>query len=293
MSAVLTVPVKSFEVSDTTSEACGADHSTPAAGDIRNVACVSASGQARALRDRIDGGALASMSEAEVVELISEMTPAALVAYIRIAIGPANAHEYQMRRRERVNGYWPSKADHIEVRCQDSPRRIYAKWLADGAHAGQEIIYDETHDEKRFMGHFGGPWRFLSGSFAVDGTFTQIRSRHSIRDLGIGFVLRTLEHDMTSFAAEGVSAKPTHIDVPTVGGRKVLALTWDSQYGPPAHFAPRVSLMLDLHRAQLRGVTATDLDGTLIEDISFEHISPRTWTDDAFNPHNPAYEFPH
>ena len=51
--------------------------------------------------------------------------------------------------------------------------------------------------------------------------------------------------------------------------------------------------MLDLHRAWLRGVTAKDLDGTLIEESSFERISPRTWTDDEFDPRNSAYEFPH
>jgi Protein of unknown function (DUF1571) len=71
----------------------------------------------------------------------------------------------------------------------------------------------------------------------------------------------------------------------------ISGVTWDAPTGPPAHFAPRVTLTLDLRHAQLDGVTAEDRDSTLLEQIDFEQIVHRTWTDSTFDPHNPNYNF--
>lgn len=270
---------------------CETGSSNNAADALARFRCLSATGQAAVIRDRIDDGTLSAMTDAELVALIDAMKPDAFVAYARIVIGGEHSYEYWMRRRERVNGKWPTQADHMDVRCQDTPRRLYVRWLPDGAHAGQEIIYDETRDPQRFMGHFGGPWRFVSGTFPIDGALAQIQSRHSVRDLGLQFIVSTLEHDARSFEAEGLSAKPGHINVLNVDGERVLALTWDAPDGPPAHFAPRVMLTFDLHRAWLRGVTAWSLDGTLLEKIDFDEVVPRAWTDSTFDPRNPSYAF--
>src|SRR4051812_12542346 len=96
------IPISTFGVSLLCNEAgCirrAPDHRATAAADLVNIACLPASGQARMLRDRTDGGALTSMSDAEVAELIFEMTPEALVAYIRIATCPDNSSGLRARR---------------------------------------------------------------------------------------------------------------------------------------------------------------------------------------------------
>ncbi|MFM0646559.1 DUF1571 domain-containing protein [Paraburkholderia bryophila] len=260
-------------------------------GDLAGFACLSAGEQANVIRERIDDGTLGAMPDSRLIALIDAMKPEAIVAYTRVTIGAGSSYEYWMRRRERVNGKWPTQADHMEVYCQDSPQRVYVKWLPDGAHAGQEIIYDETRDPTRFLGHFGGAWHFLSGRFQVDGTFARTQSRHSVRDLGLQFVVHTLEHEEGSFEAEGLSAKPSRVEVETANGKRLLALTWDAPDGPPAHFAPRMTLTFDLHRPQLHSVIAAEASGEPLEEIDFEQIVPHAWTDEAFDPHNPSYDF--
>ncbi|ASL42652.1 hypothetical protein bAD24_I04125 [Burkholderia sp. AD24] len=272
--------------------ACHDEASSEASGAApAGSACLPAGEQANFIRDRIDDGTLDAMPDSHVIALIDAMKPEAIVAYTRVTIGAGSSYEYRMRRRERVNGKWPAQADHMEVDCQDSPQRVYVKWLPDGAHAGQEILYDETRDPTRFLGHFGGAWRFVSGRFQVDGTFARTQSRHSVRDLGLQFVVHTLEHEEGSFEAEGLSAKPAHVEIETVNGKRLLALTWDAPDGPPAHFAPRVTLTFDLHRPQLHSVIAAGTAGEPLEEIDFEQIVPHAWTDEAFDPHNPSYGF--
>ena len=77
MLTVLFVPMKSDEMSNTTPESCGSEHKTTAVGDLTNFARLPASGQARMLRERIDGEAFASMFDTEIAEPISQMTPEA------------------------------------------------------------------------------------------------------------------------------------------------------------------------------------------------------------------------
>ena len=262
------------------------------AGDrVMPFRCRSVAGQAAAIRDGFEDGSLAAMPDAALVTLVAQMNPDALVVFARIAIGQEQSYEYRMFRRERVNGRWPARPDHMVVRYQDKPRRVYAKWLADGAHAGQEVIYDEARDPNHFVAHFGGVWHFLSGSFPIDGAFARMQSRHTVRDLGLQFIVRTLDHDARSFTAENLSAKPSRIDILNVRGMRLLALTWDAPSGPPAHFAAHVRLMFDLHHPWPRAVRAWDSNGALAETVDFEDVVSRQWTDSTFDPRNPDYGF--
>jgi hypothetical protein len=291
LTATATSTTATSNVQHATPAICASASAIGAGDNLARFQCLPASDQATVLRDRIEDGTLDEMPASRVVALIDGMKPDAIIAYVRLIVGRQNSYEYRMRRRERVNGKWPAQDDHMEVLCQDTPRRVYVRWLPDGAHAGQEIIYDETRDPNHFLGHFGGAWRLFSGKFLINGAVARLQSRHSVRDLGLQFIVRTLEHDASSFEAEGMSAKPDHIELLNTGGKRELALTWDAPTGPPTHFASRVTLTLDLDHAQLRGVTAKDLNGNLLEEISFEQIVPEALTDNTFDPHNPNYNF--
>jgi hypothetical protein len=247
--------------------------------------------QAASLRMRIENHSLLLLSDAQILALMDAMKPEAFVAYARSDMILDSDYEYSMFRQERVFGRWSDRPDHMLIRYQDNPRKVYAKWLPDGTHAGQEILYDETTDPNSIYGHAGGLLRLVSGRIAVDGSLAHSQSRHSVRDLGLQFIARTVDHDARSFGEEGLSARPTHIELMNVRGTRMLAWTWMAPSGPPAHYAQRVRLLFDLQHLWPSGEIAWDERGRLLEMIRFEGVVPRHWNAATFDPHNPEYGF--
>lgn len=259
--------------------------------DIDQFRCLTAREQAAAWRTRIDNHALLSLTDDQILALMNAMKPEAFVEYAKSDMIAEDAYEYSMFRQERVSGRWPERADHMLIRYQDSPRRVYAKWLPDGAHAGQEIVYDETTDPSSIFGHLGGRLHVVSGKVAVDGPFAHAQSHHSVRDLGLQFIARTVEHDARSFREEGLTEKPTRIELINAHGRRLLAWTWTAPSGPPAHYARRVRLVFDLQHTWPCGEAAWDEQGGLLELIRFEDVEPRQWSESIFDRRNPEYGF--
>ena len=259
--------------------------------DIDSFRCLTAQEQAASLRTRIDNHSLLSLTDDQLLALMDAMKPEAFVEYAKSGMIAEDAYEYSMFRQERISGRWPERADHMVIRYQDIPRRVYAKWLPDGAHAGQEIVYDETTDPDSIVGHLGGRLRVVSGKVAVDGPFAHAQSHHSVRDLGLQFIARTVEHDARSFREEGLSEKPARIELMNVNGKRLLAWTWTAPSGPPAHYARRVRLLFDLQHTWPCGEAAWDEQGGLLELIRFEDVEPRHWSESIFDRRNPEYGF--
>ncbi|WP_096725202.1 DUF1571 domain-containing protein [Paraburkholderia acidicola] len=259
--------------------------------DVDHFRCLTADEQAASWRARIEDHSLLSLPDNQILALMDAMKPEAFVEYARSDMILHNAYEYSMFRQERVFGRWSARPDHMIVRYQDNPRKVYAKWLPDGAHAGQEILYDETTDPDSVYGHVGGPLRIVSGKVAIDGPFALAQSRHSVRDIGLQFVARTIEHDARSFRAEGLMEKPAHIELVNVQGTRMLAWTWIAPSGPPAHYAQRVRLIFDLQHPWPTGEAAWDAHGKLLEMIHFEDVVPRHWSESTFDRHNSEYGF--
>jgi hypothetical protein len=259
--------------------------------DVDKFRCLTAREQATALRTWIENHSLLSLTDAQILFLMYAMKPDTFVEYARFDMVLDNAYEYRMFRQERVSGRWSDRPDHMVIRYQDSPRKVYAKWLADGAHAGQEILYDETRDPDSIVGHLGGALRIVSGKVAIDGPFAHTQSRHSVRDLGLQYIARTVEHDARSFCEERLTEKPTRIELVRVDGTRMLAWTWTAPSGPPAHYAQRVRLLFDLQHPWPSGEAAWDERGDQVELIHFEDVVPHHWSDSTFDRHNPEYGF--
>jgi hypothetical protein len=259
--------------------------------DVDQFRCLTADEQAASLRTRTENHTLSSLRDDQILALMDAMKPEAFVAYARSNMVREDSCEYRMFRQERVLGRWPDRPDHMVVRYQDTPRKVYAKWLPDGAHAGQEILYDETADRNSFFGHLGGLLHMVSGKTAIDGPFSHTQSRHSVRDLGLQFIARTVEHDARSFREEGLTERPTRIELVNVHGMRLLAWTWTAPSGPPAHYAQRVRLLFDLQHAWPRGEAAWEERGRPLELIHFEDVVPRHWSEATFDRHNPEYGF--
>lgn len=269
-----------------------ASDAAPGTGEwLVRFAHLGATEQASQLRGEIQDGELSRLGDDQVMKLMDAMKPAAFVALIQGNIAGLTSYEFNMYRQERLGGVWQTSPDHILVRYQDQPRRIYLKWLPDGAHAGQEALYDETHDRDNLYGHPGGLFSFYSSHTGIDSSFARSQSRHNIRDSGFQFIEHAIEHDAESFREEGLSDAPSKIEFMHLRKLRVLALTWDAPSGPPAHYARRVRLFFDLKHLWPRGEAAWNENGNQLEMIYFEDVVPHIWSDETFNPKNPSYDF--
>jgi hypothetical protein len=253
--------------------------------DVQHFAQLDASAQGAWMLARTKSGALTTMDDAQLLALFHAMSPEGFIAYFQAGIDPLRSYQFEMIRRERHDGTWPGKADHMLVRYEQTPRRVYARWLPDGAHAGQSISYDESQDATHLTAHPGGLPSFVRGTFPLDGAIAHLQSMHSVRDLGLQFTLRALEHDFRSDQMEGASARPARIELTYHGNERRVALTWLASQGPPAHYANEVRMELDLQHPWPRDESAWD-SGVLTESVEFEHVALHNWPDGtmAFGP---------
>ena len=141
------------------------------------------------------------------------------------------------------------------------------------------------------FGHLGGRLRLVSGKVAVDGPFAHAQSRHSVRDLGLQFIARTVEHDARSFREEGLSEKPSRIELMNAHGTRCLR-----GHGPLRQGRQRIThsacrLLFDLQHTWPCGEAAWDERGGLLELIRFEDVVPRQWSESVFDRRNPEYSF--
>ena len=235
-------------------------------------------------------GTLAKMSDTALVSLFKSLDPLALPRYLKEGPNGYPSYEFTMLRRERIDGKWPDQPDHMVVKVTREPLRVYAKWLPDGEHAGQEILYDETTRPDEMLGHLGGILNVMTLWTALDGSLARSQSRHSIRDLGTEFITQQFLAEGKKFAAAGVT-RANNIEVKTIEGARVIAFTYETPAGQPEFYAKKEVLGLDLRRPYFRTVESFDNDGKIFESIVFQNIAPKAFDDSAFNAKNPDYKF--
>ncbi len=269
----------------------GAAGATPNDADATRLAAMPVAAQAQWFSRAIKSGEFAKMSDAQIVAHLQALSPDALVRFLKAEAAAMPEYQYELTRHERINDQWQGTPDHMLVKIREKPLQIYAKWLADGAHAGQEIIYDETRNPKEMYGHLGGILGFTSIWSSIDGPLARSQSNHTVRDLGFAFIAEQIAHDGRSFRAAGLPEKPARISVSELNGVRVAALEWDAPSGPPQHYANRSRVLLDLRTGRPRGIEAWDAAGQKIEEMRFEKVRRQTWTDLTFDPKNPDYKF--
>jgi hypothetical protein len=195
-----------------------------------------------------------------------------------------------MSRSESIHGVWPDKPDHMLVRIAHDPLRIYAKWLPDGAHAGQEIIYDESKRGDETYGHLGGIMNVMPLWTSLTGALARSQSNHSVRDLGTEYIAGQYLSEGRKYTEAGLP-RSTRIEVKTIDGVRVVAFTFETPIGQPQFYSKKETLGLDLRHPFFRSVESYDNDGKLFEQIVIENITPMTFDDSTFDPNNKAYQF--
>ncbi len=273
------------------------DASAPSAAAPSQAAAVASfdamdtAAQAAWLGAQVRDGSLAGWSDDEVLAMTDAMKPDTLARWLRSEVARLPEYEYRMRRQERVKDRWQSRPSIMEIRYRHAPRQVYARWLKSGTHAGQEILYDETVRKDEVFGHLGGLLRFAAIWSALDGPIVRAQSNHTARELGLQFIVDTLERDGRAYAAAGREAKFDETRIVTEGGVRMLQLTWNAPSGPPAFYAKRVRLSFDLRHPWVRAEEAWDESGRQLEKIIIENVTRKTWNGRTFDPKNPEYKF--
>ncbi|MGF6697805.1 hypothetical protein OKW38_002417 [Paraburkholderia sp. MM5496-R1] len=246
--------------------------------------------QVKWLRAAQQSGTLEKLDDAQLVALFQSLDPLALPRYIKEGPNDYPSYEFTMSRSERIRGIWPDKPDHMLVRVAHDPLRIYAKWLADGAHAGQEIIYDESKRSDETYGHLGGIMNVMPLWTSLTGALARSQSNHSVRDLGTEYVADQYLSEGKKYTEAGLP-RSVRIEVKTIDGVRVVAFTFETPVGQPRFYAKKETLGLDLRHPFFRSVQSYDNDGKIFEQIVFESITPRTFDDSTFDPKNKDYKF--
>jgi hypothetical protein len=242
------------------------------------------------LRQAQQSGALEKLDDAQLTALFQSLDPLALPRYIQEGPNGYPSYEFTMLRWERMRGAWPDKPDHMVVRIAHDPLRIYAKWLPDGAHAGQEIIYDESKRADEMYGHLGGLFGVLPIWTSTTGALARAQSNHQVRDLGTGYIANQYLAEGKKYVEAGVP-RSTQIAVQTIEGVRVVTFTYETPIGQPQFYAKKETLGLDLRHPYFRTVESYANDGKIFEKIVFETVTPKTFDDATFDPKNPAYKF--
>jgi hypothetical protein len=260
------------------------------AEDIGQVGKLGVAEQTRWLADAAKNGRLEDLDDARLTALFQSLDPLTVPRYLRENQHVYASCEFTMWRRERIKDKWPKRADHMLVRVARDPLRIYAKWLPDGAHAGQEVIYDDSTRPDELYGHLGGFLSVVPLWTSVNGSLARAQSNHSIRELGVDSITQRFLDEGQKFAEAGIT-RPSAIDVRTIAGVRVVAFTYETPTGQPAFYAKKEVLGLDLTRPLLRSVESFDNDGNIFESVVFEHIEEKTFDALTFDPKNPDYRF--
>jgi hypothetical protein len=242
------------------------------------------------LRQAQESGELEKLDDAQLTSLFQSLDPLALPRLIKDGPNGYPSYEFTMLRWERLKGEWPDKPDHMLVRIAHDPLRIYAKWLPDGAHAGQEIIYDESKRADEMYGHLGGMLGVMPLWTSTTGALARSQSNHQVRDLGTEYIAGQYLDEGKKYVEAGVP-RSTQIGVQTIEGVRVVTFTYETPIGQPQFYAKKETLGLDLRHPYFRTAESYANDGKIFEKIVFESVTPKTFDDATFDPKNPAYKF--
>ncbi|KAF1055190.1 MAG: hypothetical protein GAK41_00394 [Burkholderia gladioli] len=246
--------------------------------------------QAAWLKTAARDGTLDKLDDATLTALFTAFDPMTVPAYIAAGPNGYPSYEFTMTRQERIGSSWASQPDHMIVKMTREPLRIYAKWLPDGAHSGQEAIYDESKRKDEMYGHLGGLFGKIPLWTSLTGTLARAQSNHTIRDLGTEYITGLYLSEDKKYEAASVS-RPTRVEAKTIDGVRVVAMTYETPTDRPQFYAKKETLGLDLRHPYFRTVESYDNDGALFERIVFEKITPKSFDDSAFAPQNPDYKY--
>lgn len=231
-------------------------------------------------------------SDAQLQAVLQSLESSALFCPVKKMAEQTPEYEFLMSRRERLKDSddLPETPERMLVRFRSEPRAIYARWENGGARAGQEVLYDASKDAKKMLAHIGGMFGVVSMNIAIDGAMARAQSRHTVRDLGFGFILAQLDADLEKSRARNLPTRPAQVKVAREGGRRYAEVVYQNPSSPP-FYGKQVKFWLDLREPLIRMVESRDNSGEVFEHIVFERVERRKLADNTFEPKNSEYRF--
>lgn len=235
---------------------------------------------------------LTKASDTQLLAILQSLESSALFCPVKRMIEQTPEYEFLMLRRERVreSDALPEVPERMFVRMRHEPLTLYARWENDGARAGQEVLYDAGKDSRKMLAHVGGLFGVVSMNVAIDGAIARAQSRHTVRDLGMGFILSQLEADLERSRARNASTRPANVKVAREGSRRYAEVVYDNPSTPP-YYAKQTRFWLDLREPLIRMVESRDNSGEVFEHIVFESLERKKLAPNAFDAKNPEYRF--
>lgn len=235
---------------------------------------------------------LAKASDAQLQAILQSLESSSLFCPVKRMTEQTPEYEFLMLRRERVkeSDELPETPERMFVRLRHEPLTIYARWENGGMRAGQEVLYDAGKDSRKMLAHVGGLFGVVSMNVSVDGALARAQSRHTVRDLGLVYILSQLEADLERKRALNLPTRPASTRVVRENGRRYAEVVYDNP-GMPPYYAKQTRFWLDLREPMIRMVDSRDNDGLVFEHILFESIERKKLPVDAFDAKNPEYRF--
>lgn len=260
--------------------------------ELRNLlAAMDTPSQRQWLQDAYATQALVLASDAQLLTVLQTLDTRTMFFPVRQWLLRNPDYSYVMLRQERLppDKALPTLAERMQVHYRHTPRAIYVLWQADGARAGQEILYDAALDAKHVRTHSG---RFLSRmifNVAIDGMLARTQSRHSVRAIGFQYLMDQLDTDLAKLKSLSLREQTT-VRVVQDGGKRYLEFMFQTP-GEPDFYAHTTRVQLDLQRPIVRLVESQDGDGQVFERTLFDQVSTEPLPPEAFDPKNPKYHF--
>lgn len=235
---------------------------------------------------------LVNASDDQLRSILQALESSALFCPVKRMEEQSPEYEFLMLRRERVKEYddLPDTPERMFVRMRRDPLGIYARWENGGTRAGQEVLYDASKDGRKMLAHVGGLFGVMSMFVSIDGALARAQSRHTVKDLGVGFILSQLESDLERSRARNVSTRPASAKVVHDGGKRYAEVVYDNP-GMPPYYSKQTRFWLDLREPMIRMVESRDNKGDVFEHIVFESIVRKKLPANAFDAKNPEYRF--
>ncbi len=263
----------------------------PAHAQARTWQTESTRQQAKALLQRWQGGEFNKLDDEALQSLFRELPTEVLVTAMQLGAGQHEGFEIRMQRQERIGGEWQDKPFLNHIRLRRQPQQVYMAWLPGGPKSGQEILFDARQRTDAMYGHLGGVLGFVSKWIALDGSIAKQNSNHTVLNLGPDFVAEVLGREVSRQTTAGRSTRADQVEVLKVAGQRTIALTWAPGAADPAAYAARTRVCLNLKQPWALQIESWTASGEIRERILYERVEPKAFTDQDFDPKNPAYRF--
>jgi hypothetical protein len=222
---------------------------------------------------------VAAESREALARAMRETPPEALVAASLAIVERLGTYRVRMVKRERIGGRL-RPAQEIDLFVREAPFAVRLHYLG-GPARGRVVVYDPRVREEELRVHDGGLLSLLGAIWVgTSSRWARLDSNRSIREAGVGSLLRRFQRDLEQAAPMG-GFQVEHRGFDEEGRYCML---WVAPAGGAGFESARTLVCADLAAGIPGRVEAYDTRGALLESYFFTSLEPRPLADDFLDP---------